>query len=181
VPHDKAVQFTEVLLSNPDVKLVGLAARDSLRLEAGLCLYGNDIDEDTTPVAASLTWVIGKRRRQAGGFPGAAIIQQELKTGASRKRVGLVLSQGIARPGTHESPTVIQTSPGNIVGHVTSGTFSPMLGKGIAMGYVSSNVKTPAVEVVVRGKPLPATITKMPFVPARFHRVPATSEKTNTQ
>jgi len=156
------------LLAEPEVAPIGLGARDSLRLEAGLCLYGHDIDETTTPVEANLLWSIAKRRREAGGFPGAAIIQAQIKNGPARLRVGIrPEGRAPAREGTE-----IQDRNGAVIGHVTSGAFSPTLGAPIAMGYVNASHAADAtpVNLMVRGKPLAAHIAPMPFIPKRFHR-----------
>jgi aminomethyltransferase len=149
------------------VKLVGLGARDSLRLEAGLCLYGHDIDAGTSPVEAGLAWSIGKRRREQGGFPGASRILGELERGPARKRVGLEMEGRIpAREGAQIR------CEGAAIGKITSGGFGPSVGKPIAMGYVDSRFAAPgsAVLVTVREKELPARIVPMPFVPHRYHR-----------
>jgi aminomethyltransferase len=157
----------ERLLGHPEVKLVGLGARDSLRLEAGLCLYGHDIDAGTSPVEAGLAWSIGKRRREQGGFPGASRILGELERGPARKRVGLEMEGRIpAREGAQIR------CEGAAIGKITSGGFGPSVGKPIAMGYVDSRFAAPgsAVLVTVREKELPARIVPMPFVPHRYHR-----------
>ena len=166
VPADAAEALAETLLAEPEVKPIGLGARDTLRLEAGLCLYGSDIDTTTTPVEAGLAWTIGKRRRTDGGFPGAARILAELATGPRRRRVGL-LPEGKAPARAH---TPITTSFGATVGEVTSGGFGPSLDRPIAMGYVDAAHAAPgtALQLVVRGKPLPATVTKLPFVTRRY-------------
>jgi aminomethyltransferase len=165
---DRVERLTRTLLAEPEVKPIGLGARDSLRLEAGLCLYGHDIDETTSPVEASLVWSIGRRRRSEGGFPGAARIQRELADGPSRKRVG-ILPEGRApaREGTE-----ITDVNGARIGVVTSGGFGPSLNGPLAMGYVErvhANIGAD-VMLVVRGKPLPAKIASMPFIPNRYHR-----------
>ncbi|HEX2653104.1 MAG TPA: glycine cleavage system aminomethyltransferase GcvT [Xanthobacteraceae bacterium] len=160
--------IAERLLSEHDVKSIGLGARDSLRLEAGLCLYGHDIDQTTSPVEAGLTWSIQKRRREEGGFPGAARILNELKDGPSRRRVGLLPEgRAPAREGTE-----IQSPDGKRIGIVTSGGFGPTVNGPIAMGYVENQFLNPdmAVLLVVRGKPLPARVVTMPFVPHRYYR-----------
>ncbi|NXX18054.1 GCST protein, partial [Podargus strigoides] len=164
VPAGRAVELAERLLGVPEVWPAGLAARDSLRLEAGLCLYGNDIDETTTPAEAGLLWTLGKRRRVAMDFPGAAIIMAQVKEKPKRKRVGLTSGTGAASPC---SPPCVPTSPGT----VTSGCPSPSLGKNIAMGYVEtahSRAGT-ALTVEVRKKQHPALVTKMPFVPTQYY------------
>jgi len=159
--------IVERLLGHPEVKLVGLGARDSLRLEAGLCLYGHDIDAGTSPIEAGLSWSIGKRRREQGGFPGASRILRELERGPDRKRVGLEMEGRIpAREGAE-----IRVE-GAAIGKITSGGFGPSVGKPIAMGYVETRFASPrtAVLVTVRDKELPARIVPMPFVPHRYHR-----------
>jgi aminomethyltransferase len=168
VPGDAAHIWAERLLDAPEVAPIGLGARDSLRLEAGLCLYGHDIDETTTPVEANLLWSISKRRREAGGFPGAAIIQAQIKNGPPRLRVGI---QPEGRAPAREGTKILGTD-GTEIGHVTSGTFSPTLNAPIAMGYVTRSHSTDGapVSLLVRGKPLAAHISPMPFIPKRFHR-----------
>ncbi|MGR7996098.1 glycine cleavage system aminomethyltransferase GcvT [Xanthobacter sp. ZOL 2024] len=155
------------LLGEPEVKPIGLGARDSLRLEAGLCLYGHDIDTTTSPVEAALVWSIQKRRRTEGGFPGAARIQQELAEGPSRVRVGLKLE---GRAPAREGAEIVHD--GAVVGIVTSGGFAPSLNAPIAMGYVPPALAAPgtALHLLVRGKPLAATVTTLPFIPARYAR-----------
>ncbi|NWH26335.1 GCST protein, partial [Grus americana] len=164
VPAGRAVELAEQLLGDPEVWPAGLAARDSLRLEAGLCLYGNDIDETTTPAEAGLLWTLGKRRRAAMDFPGAAIIMAQVKEKPKRKRVGLTSGSRAASP---HSPPCVPTLPGT----VTSGCPSPSLGKNIAMGYVEtahSRAGT-SLTVEVRKKQHPALVTKMPFVPTQYY------------
>lgn len=168
IPSADAVRITELLLTDIDVELAGLGARDSLRLEAGLCLYGHDIDQTTTPVEAGLTWSIGKRRRTEGGFPGADIIQRQIADGAARKRVGILPDgKAPAREGTE-----ITDADGVVIGVVTSGGFGPSAGGPVAMGYVesSSAAKETLVNLVVRGKPRPGRVAAMPFVPNRYYR-----------
>lgn len=162
VPKDHALEFSRLLLDHEDCAPAGLGARDSLRLEAGLCLYGNDIDQTTSPIEASLTWAIQKRRREEGGFPGAERILSELHNGATRKLVGIVPDgRAPARAGTE-----IGTSNGDIIGHVTSGGFGPTVQGPVAMGYVSTDHAEPgtSVELLIRGKSHPAKIAAMPFV-----------------
>jgi len=153
------------LLEQPGVMPAGLGARDSLRLEAGLCLYGADIDAVTTPVEANLTWAIGKRRRAEGGFPGAAVIQDQLTHGAPRYRVGL-------RP-SGRAPARAETlivSGGTEGGAITSGGFSPTLGAPIAMGYVRRDLAAlgTVVDLMIRDTATPATVVSLPFVPNRY-------------
>jgi glycine cleavage system T protein (aminomethyltransferase) len=163
-----AVKIARLLLSAPEVKPIGLGARDSLRLEAGLCLYGHDIDETTTPVEAGLGWSIGKRRRSEGGFPGAAAILEHLTQGPLRKRVG-ILPDG--RAPAREN-TEIRDIKGGLIGKVTSGGFGPTVGAPICMGYVDSIHAGAGIEVelVVRGTPRPARVIELPFVPHRYKR-----------
>jgi aminomethyltransferase len=168
VPADRAAELWRLLLQDTAVKPVGLGARDSLRLEAGLCLYGHDIDESTSPVEAGLTWSIQKRRREEGGFPGWERIRRELAEGPARVRVG-ILPNGRA-PAREGTP--VMTADGREAGTVTSGGFGPTLGGPVAMGYVARDagaVGTP-LHLTVRGKPLPAKVAAMPFVPHRYKR-----------
>ncbi|CAL8472131.1 g11673 [Coccomyxa elongata] len=169
VPHDKALELTKKLLENPRIRMCGLGARDSLRLEAGLCLYGNDLDEGKTPVEAGLTWTIGKRRREACDFLGGEKIKKQLAEGVSQRRVGLISTGAPAR-----QHSKILTMEGKEVGEVTSGAFSPCLKKNIAMGYVEKAYAKAGTElqVEVRGKINPATVTKMPFVPNTYFKAP---------
>ena len=159
--------IAERLLGHPEVKLIGLGARDSLRLEAGLCLYGHDIDTSTSPIEAGLGWSIGKRRREQGGFPGAARILDELQRGPARRRVGLEMDGRIP---AREGAEIL--FGGARIGNVTSGGFGPSVGKPIAMGYVDQPHATPGnpVAVAVRGKDLPARIAPLPFVEHRYYR-----------
>jgi aminomethyltransferase len=166
-PADAAETVARKLLAQPEVKPIGLGARDSLRLEAGLCLYGHDIDTTTTPIEAGLLWSIGKERRAQGGFPGAALIQRQITEGTPRKRVGLLPGgKAIAREGTE----IVNDS--RIVGKVTSGGFAPTLGRAVAMGYVerARSANGTRVELIVRGKPVPAEIAPMPFVKHAYYR-----------
>ncbi|MEO1198932.1 MAG: glycine cleavage system aminomethyltransferase GcvT [Pseudomonadota bacterium] len=168
VPADQTDQIWTTLLANDCVKPVGLGARDTLRLEAGLCLYGNDIDETTSPVEAGLSWSISKRRRAERGFPGEARILAELADGPSRKLVGLTLEgRAPAREGAE-----ITTPDGQAVGRVTSGGFAPSVGGPIALGYVAAEHASADTKLalVVRGKALPAVVTTLPFVPNRYLR-----------
>jgi aminomethyltransferase len=168
IPSDDAVRITEILLAEQEVELAGLGARDSLRLEAGLCLYGHDIDETTTPVEAALLWSIAKRRREEGGFPGADVIQKQIADGVFRKRVGILPDgKAPAREGTG-----ITDTDGTIIGAVTSGGFGPSAGGPVAMGYVAAGntEKDTPVNLVVRDKPRPGRIASMPFVPNRYYR-----------
>jgi aminomethyltransferase len=168
VAANRAVELWRTLLDNTDVKPIGLGARDSLRLEAGLCLYGHDIDETTTPIEAGLAWSLQKRRRIEGGFPGAARIQRELTEGPARVRVGLrPEGRAPAREGTR-----IATTDGRDVGVVTSGGFGPTVNGPVAMGYVARDASAPGTELhlMVRGKVLAAQVAAMPFAPHRYKR-----------
>jgi aminomethyltransferase len=168
VPGAQARDFAELLLASPDVMLVGLGARDSLRLEAGLCLHGHDIDTSTNPVEAGLAWSIQKRRREEGGFPGAERVQRELADGPARRRVGLELAgKAPAREGAE-----VSAPDGRPIGRVTSGGFAPSLGGPIAMAYVARDFAAPGTDlnIIVRGTPLAARVTQMPFVPHRYFR-----------
>jgi aminomethyltransferase len=168
VPADRAEALAQRLVSEPEVAPAGLGARDSLRLEAGLCLYGNDIDELTTPVEAGLTWAIGKRRRAGWDFPGAAAIRDQFENGAHRLRVG-IRPDGRAPA---RAQTEIVAGDGTAAGTVTSGGFSPTLSAPIAMGYVRKDLAVDGapLHLIVRGKPLPARVVPMPFVPHRYAR-----------
>jgi aminomethyltransferase len=168
VPGQHARDFAERLLADERVVLIGLGARDSLRLEAGLCLHGHDIDTTTSPIEAGLAWSIQKRRRQDGGFPGAGRIQRELADGPARRRVGLELAgKAPAREGAE-----VTTRDGKPIGRLTSGGFAPSLGRPIAMAYVETTFAAPGTElnIVVRGTPLAARVVPMPFVPHRYFR-----------
>ena len=177
VHESQAEALARALLAQPEVHPIGLGARNSLRLEAGLCLYGNDIDTTTTPVEAALTWAIQKVRRagggREGGFPGADKVVGQL-TGAvtvERKRVGLI---GIDRVPVREH-TELQDLEGNRIGEVTSGLLGPTIDKPVAMAYVDAHLATPGLRVnaIVRGKPVAMEIAPMPFVPSRYYRGPA--------
>ncbi|MGE0006159.1 MAG: glycine cleavage system aminomethyltransferase GcvT [Parvibaculaceae bacterium] len=163
-----ALTLAETLLADPDVRPVGLGARDSLRLEAGLCLYGHDIDEETSPVEADLVWSIGKRRRGEGGFTGAERIIREIREGARRKRVGIrPEGRAPAREGS-----VVLDAQGRAVGLVTSGGFGPTVNGPIAMGYVETACAAPgtAISLVVRDRPMPARVAVLPFTPHNYKR-----------
>jgi aminomethyltransferase len=168
VASTQATQLMDLLLKHKEVLPAGLGVRDSLRLEAGLCLYGHDLNDTITPIEAGLAWTISKRRRTEGGFPGFAKIKQQLEQGTENKRIGLLVKKGApAREGA-----VIQSKNGEKIGIVTSGTFSPSLNKAIAMGYVKSahsNIGT-QLDVEVRGKLGDAEVVKMPFVPNRYFK-----------
>jgi aminomethyltransferase len=166
-PADKAEAIARRLLAQPEVKPIGLGARDSLRLEAGLCLYGHDIDTTTTPIEAVLLWSIGKERRTQGGFPGASVVQKQIAEGAPRRRVGLLPEgKAIAREGAEIA------LGGKVIGKVTSGGFAPTLGRAVAMGYVERphSANGTKVDLLVRGKPAPAEIVPMPFVKHAYYR-----------
>ena len=168
VPAASAEKLARALLEEQEVQPAGLGARDTLRLEAGLCLYGNDIDETTTPIEAGLAWSIGRRRREEGGFPGAKKILAQLSNGSPRKFVG-ILPEGrsVAR-----APAEIRTEAGNIIGEVTSGGFGATYGGPIAMGYVESAYAVPgtSIAVIVRDKPIVARIAALPFVPHNYYK-----------
>ena len=163
-----AAHIWSELSKDPAVQPIGLGARDSLRLEGGLCLYGHDIDTTTSPIEAGLAWSIQKRRRTEGGFPGAVRIQAELANGPARKRVGI---RPEGRAPAREGTEILSVS-GEKIGVVTSGGFAPSLNAPIAMGYVASAYAAPgtSLHLMVRGKPLAASVVAMPFVPNRFFR-----------
>lgn len=167
IPPAQTLDIAKALSQSP-VQLTGLGARDSLRLEAGMCLYGQDLDEDTTPVEAGLSWVIGKDRREAGGFIGSEGVLKHLKEGPPRRRVGLVVEGAPARTGAK----IFAPSGGEQIGTITSGIPSPTLGKNIAMGYVQNgwHKKGTEVEVDVRNKLRKAVLTPMPFVKSNYYR-----------
>ncbi|NFV81465.1 glycine cleavage system aminomethyltransferase GcvT [Magnetospirillum aberrantis SpK] len=168
VPADRAEELARVLLALEGVKPIGLGARDSLRLEAGLCLYGSDIDRTTSPVEGGIQWIIGKRRREQGGFPGAAVILAQLAEGPRRKRVG-VQPDGRAPARAH---TEITDLDGNVIGEITSGGFGPSVNGPVAMGYVPAAFAAPgtAVRLMVRGKALDARVVTLPFTPHRYFK-----------
>ena len=174
VPADQARALAEALLAHDDVEPIGLGARDSLRLEGGLCLYGNDIDTTTTPVEAGLNWAMQKIRRtggdRAGGFPGADKVLDELANGASRKRVGLQ-PQGRAPMREGIELFADETSP-DPIGKITSGGFGPTVGGPVAMGYLPTDLCQTGTQVFgeQRGKRLPLTVAALPFTPANFKR-----------
>ena len=172
VPAAQAESLARALLALVEVKPAGLGARDTLRLEAGLCLYGHDINEVTTPVEAGLTWAIQKVRRaggaRAGGYPGANVIDGQLATGVASKRVGLV---GLERVPVREGAVIVDAK-GQKLGHVTSGTLAPTVNHPIAMAYLAANHALPNHEVYaqVRGKDQPMRVSPMPFAPHRYFR-----------
>ena len=175
VHNEQAQALARALLAQPEVKPIGLGARNSLRLEAGLCLYGNDIDTTTTPVEAGLNWAMQKVRRaggaRAGGFPGAMKILDQLANNTpatARKRVGLIALERIPV----RDHTELQDSLGNKIGEVTSGLLGPTIDKPVAMGYVAPEFAALGVKInaIVRGKPVPMEVVTMPFVPTRYYR-----------
>ncbi|MGA2552466.1 MAG: glycine cleavage system aminomethyltransferase GcvT [Burkholderiaceae bacterium] len=171
VPDSAAETLARTLLKEPEVQAIGLGARDSLRLEAGLCLYGHDIDTGTTPVEAALAWAISKARRsdgdRPGGFPGASAVLGQLEKGSRRKRVGFI---GIERTPVREGTPLL--SQGEVVGRVTSGGFSPTSGAAIAMGYVPAHLSKVDTELFakVRERLVPLRVAKTPFVPNHYYR-----------
>jgi len=172
VPADQAEALARVLLTYEEVAPIGLGARDSLRLEAGLCLYGHDIDTTTTPVEAGLGWAISKVRRMGGeregGFPGAAVILRQLAQGVARKRIG-ILPEG--RAPVREGVELID-SEGRAIGKITSGGFGPTVDRPVAMGYVETAYARPdtGLTALVRGKPHPVKVAKLPFIQPRYYR-----------
>lgn len=178
VSNQNIQRVTEALLSSGVAQMAGLGARDSLRLEAGLCLYGNDIDEQTTPVEADLSWTISKRRRQLADFPGAKIILEQLANGPSRKRVGIKSTGACPRSGAEIRSDKNENAP--VIGKVTSGCPSPSLKLlNIGMAYV----KTPyakvgtKIAVNIRNRTIEAEVVKMPFVPANYYKPPSNKKK----
>ena len=174
VPSHTAVPLAQAILAHEDVEPIGLGARDSLRLEAGLCLYGHDIDSATTPVEGALTWAIQKARRtggaREGGFPGADVILDQMAGGASRKRVGLI-PQGRA-PMREGVELYASDQGGASVGTITSGGFGPTVNGPVAMGYLPTELCAQGTTVFgeLRGKRLPLGVVAMPFTPANFKR-----------
>ena len=172
IPADKANDLARALLANYDIKPVGLGARDTLRLEAGLCLYGHDINSETTPISAGLEWSISKARRtggaRQGGFPGADIILEQMEKGTKQKRAGL---KGEGKAPVREGAELVNCE-GQPVGSVTSGGFAPSLNGPVAMGYVDSPLAEPGTSLLamVRGKPLPVTVTPLPFIQTGYKR-----------
>jgi aminomethyltransferase len=168
VPAAAAESFARQLLAEPEVLPIGLGARDTLRLEAGLPLYGQDMDDSASPVEAALSFSIGKRRRAEGGFPGAARILRELSEGPARLRVGLKL-EGRAAARTHMK---VADTGGNIIGEVTSGAFTPTAAASVAMAYVPPTLAEPGTQIAIeiRGSLQPARVVPMPFVPHNYAR-----------
>ncbi|MFC3053449.1 glycine cleavage system aminomethyltransferase GcvT [Kordiimonas pumila] len=168
VPSEEARAFAERLLQNEAVEWIGLGARDSLRLEAGLCLSGHDFNADISPVEANVTFALGKKRREDGDFVGSERILNELANGTSKKLVGIQPEgRAPAREGTE-----IADADGTIIGIVTSGGFGPTIGSPVAMGYVPAQYATvgTTISLMVRGKALPAKVSKTPFVQQRYKR-----------
>ncbi|MGV6849720.1 MAG: glycine cleavage system aminomethyltransferase GcvT [Marinibacterium sp.] len=168
IPEDRAMDIAQAILEHDDCAPAGLGARDSLRLEAGLSLYGNDIDRTTSPVEAGLGWTVQKRRRSQGGFPGADRILKELDDGPARKLVGLrPEGRAPARQGVE-----IETPQGEPIGRITSGGFGPTVGGPVAMGYVRTDHAAPgtAVQLMIRGKAQPAQTVALPFVAHHYKR-----------
>lgn len=167
IPEGEVVRMAKNFLASPSVKLAGLGARDSLRLEAGMCLYGHDIDETITPVEAGLTWLISKRRREEGKFPGFDIIKKQITNGCEKKRVGFIVEGPPAREGT-----AIFNNSNVQIGTVTSGCPSPSLKKNIAMGYVLTEYAklNTKLNFKVRDQLNEGIVTKMPFVPTKYHK-----------
>jgi aminomethyltransferase len=172
VPADKVEAVARELLSHPEVAPIGLGARDSLRLEAGLCLYGHDLDADTSPVESSLLWALSKSRRaegeRPGGYPGADVVFRHIAEGVARKRVGLLPQ---SRVPVRDGADIVDES-GRKVGTVTSGSFGPTLSAPVAMGYVETALAKPGTKLsaIVRDKPVPVEVAKTPFVPQRYFR-----------
>ncbi len=172
VPADKAEALARELLSHPEVAPIGLGARDSLRLEAGLCLYGHDLDADTSPVESSLLWALSKSRRadgaRPGGYPGADVVFRHIADGVARKRVGLLPQ---SRVPVRDGADLVDES-GRKVGTVTSGSFGPTLSAPVAMGYVETAFAKAGAKLsaIVRDKPVPVEVAKTPFVPQRYYR-----------
>jgi aminomethyltransferase len=172
VPAERTEALARALLAQEEVMPIGLGARDSLRLEAGLCLYGHDIDATTTPIEASLTWAVSKTRRpggaRPGGYPGAEVIAKQLAEGVARKRVGI---RPDGKTPVREGAELTDAD-GRTVGKITSGSFGPTVGGPVAMGYVETVLAKPGTELqaVVRGKPQPVKVAKMPFVEHRYYR-----------
>ena len=174
VPADQAERLARSLLAHDEVAPIGLGARDSLRLEGGLCLYGHDIDTDTLPGEAGLGWAIQKVRRaggdREGGFPGATQVLAQLANGPDRKRIGL---RPEGRAPMREGVELFASAEGAApVGRITSGGFGPTVGGPVAMGYVPADLAAPGTTLYgeLRGKRLPVTVTALPFVPANFKR-----------
>lgn len=170
--HDDMKRLVDELLKYDDVEPIGLGARDSLRLEAGLCLYGHDIDTKTSPIEAGLIWSIQKHRRAGGTYLGAKRVEKDISRGVTRKLVG-ILPEGKAPARAH---TEIQDADGETVGEITSGGFGPSAGGPVAMGYVAKGYTKPGtpLQLIVRGKARPAKVVKLPFAPHNYYRGPKT-------
>ncbi len=174
IPSAETERVARALVDQPEVMPVGLGARDSLRLEGGMCLYGSDLDDTTTPVEGTLEWAVQKVRRKGGaregGFPGSAVVLAQFENGASRRRVGL-LPEGRA-PVRHGAPLFAQAEGGAQIGVVTSGAFGPQAKAPVAMGYVETAYAPEGTKIFaeLRGKRVPVIVAAMPFVPARFKR-----------
>jgi aminomethyltransferase len=168
LPAANAEALADRLISYPEVVPIGLGARDSLRLEAGLCLYGNDLDELTTPIEAGLTWVIGKRRKLAWDFPGGQVMRDQLDNGPLRRRVGI---RPDGRAPARGGNTIV-AEDGTEAGTVTSGGFGPSMNAPVAMGYVRKDLADDGsrLNIMVRGKTIPATVVPLPFTPHRYTR-----------
>ncbi|MET3108323.1 aminomethyltransferase [Oxalobacteraceae bacterium GrIS 2.11] len=172
VPNQQAEQLARLLLAQPEVAAIGLGARDSLRLEAGLCLYGHDMDESISPVEASLAWALSKVRRadgaRAGGYPGAAVIERQFVEGVGKKRVGLQITEKMP---VREGAEIVDAA-GTVIGKVTSGGFGPSVNSPVAMGYVTTQYSTVGTKLhaIVRGKPVALEVAKTPFFPQRYYR-----------
>ena len=179
VDAGRADALARELLCHEEVEPIGLGARDSLRLEAGLCLYGNDLDTTTTPVEAGLSWAVAKSRRtggaRPGGYPGAAVIARELAGGAARRRVALLPRSRVPLRGG----SMLQGPDGADAGRVTSGGFGPTLGAPVAMGYVEAPLARPGtmLSAIVRGKTIPVEVANMPVVPHGYVRGVTTNGK----
>lgn len=168
MPSDKSIQICESIMNLPNVKLAGLGARDSLRLEAGLCLYGNDIHDAVTPIEANLNWLISKRRREDATFIGAQAVLKQLKEGVTKRRVGLRMESG---PPARRGAQILKPGSTEIVGSITSGCPSPSLGGNVAMGYVQEEFKKPGTElsITIRNMSVSCKVVKMPFVPSKYY------------
>lgn len=167
IPAERVAEFADLLCKEPEVKPIGLGARDSLRLEAGLPLYGHDLDPATDPIEGDLSFAVSKRRRAEGGFPGSDRILKALANGAARKRVGLLVD---GKMPVREGALLFAET--DVVGEVTSGGFAPTVNAPIAMGFVAAAHSAPGtnLEAEVRGKRVSVTVTTLPFVPHHYHR-----------
>lgn len=173
VPNNKVEEIARHLVEFEEVEWIGLGARDSLRLECGLCLYGHDLTSSTTPVEASLLWAISPVRRlggeRAGGFPGADVILEQIKSKQiAKKRIGLI---GLTKAPVREGVELVNDND-KVIGTVTSGTYGPSIAQPVSMAFVESNYFEVGTEIwaMVRGKKVPMRVYKMPFVPQRYHR-----------